>query len=237
MKRSIPIIAGALVFGLVGVLVFFLLAAQNDDESEIISVTTRYLAERFTKPGYKEGEAFLIEKVFILVRKDAHAIASGGVNFADKEADIEPHYVELEKAAGHWHVLTDLHDSFRDYMKQASAQTDLSNRLARMIMERFSITVEIPVGLSYSFGLGDETQELFQCEGCGAAGATEEAVRHGDQPHERSVVKAAVKEVVAHVATRRFEMGLVDGQYFESFRYRGRKWVSDGTGRLVEKPR
>jgi len=235
VKRSLPIIAGALVFAGLGLLVFFLLATRNNDEAEIIAVTTRSLAEKFTKPGFKEGEAFVIEKVFVLKRTETRAIASGGLQFFNKTA-IEPHYLELEKQQGRWVVVRDLLAAFYDYMKQGSAQSALSNRLARLLMERFSVTVEIPVGLGFNYALGDENLELFTCDGCGATGPTEEGVTHADPVHDRKLSKASVKEVVAHVATKTFTMGTREGKYFESYRYRDGTWVSDGPGRLMETP-
>jgi hypothetical protein len=203
MKRSLPILVGALALGGFAVAIFVILASKHDEETEITEATSQWFVQRLTKGGHREGTDFVVEKVLVVSKSPEGAIATAALSFSQSHADFEPNYAELVKEKDKpWRVVRDLHDHFDAYMAGSARQSEMSRRLATLVMERFGVAVEIPVGLPFTFQLGDDN-----------------------------------REIVAHIATKPIMMGTVEGRYFESYRYRDGTWVSEGPGRLVEKPK
>ena len=160
MKRSLPIIIGALVVAALGVGVVLVLASQHDDEREILDTTRRWLVERETKGGHKEGEDFVIQKVVLLKRAEKSVIVTAALSRRGGAA-FEPAYLELTRDREQWRIARDLHEAFGKFFQEVEQQRAQSIRLATVIMERFKVEVEVPGNMRYVWAIGDENAEVY----------------------------------------------------------------------------
>lgn len=157
MRRSLPILLGAVVLAGLGVGVL-LLASSAEDPQEIDRVVRAHYVALFTKGGHQEGTDWHLGAVRPLTRTDTTVILRADI---ERPGGMEAHYLRLARQGREWVVQKDLRDDFKSWIDELERQRALHVRLGKVIADRYRKVVEFPEGLDYRFLLHDEGGALL----------------------------------------------------------------------------